>query len=80
MGRVWRQTQVNGFAIVGFDFRRETQMVFYVTTKVYLWIVCIGFTFKFREDGFVRFTHDIGQYVQTTTVSHTDYKLLDANF
>lgn len=55
-------------------------MVFYVTTEVYLRIVCIGFTFKFREDGFVRFTHDIGQYVQTTTVSHTDYKLLDANF
>src|SRR5690349_8791474 len=37
-------------------------------------------TFKFRKNLFVRFSKDIGQHVQTTTVSHSDHDFFNIQF
>ncbi|MNL09117.1 hypothetical protein D3C87_1298660 [compost metagenome] len=76
VGRVGAQTQVYTFTISGGHIGRITQMVFNVATKG--GIRTISFSFKFRENIFICFLHDIGQHVQTSPVGHTNHKLLDA--
>ena len=49
----------------------EAKVILYVTiTKAKIWY---SGPFKFIEDLFVGLTHDVSQYVQTTTVSHTNH-------